>query len=138
MPSSYSTSPLRVLVVDDNEPSATSVKSAIEDLGDRVEACFNGRDALSLVHRFRPEILLLDIGMPGLGGLEVAAILRNNPAFAAMKIIAQTGAGDSDTRRRTAAAGFDLHLAKPLSFQVLADMLSLLRDGPRPLALNTV
>jgi len=130
-----SAAPLRVLVVDDNECAAASIKSAIEDFGDEVRTCFNGLDALKLAAVFRPEVLLLDIAMPGMDGLQVAQALRGDPAFAGLKIIAQTGFGDGDVRKRTAAAGFDLHLMKPIRLQVLDDMFELLRTGPRQLAM---
>ncbi len=126
--------PLRVLIVDDNETAAASIKSAIEDFGDDVRACFNGLDALKLAAIFRPEVLLLDIAMPGIDGLQVAQTLRGDPTFAGLKIIAQTGFGDGEVRRRTASAGFDLHLLKPISLQVLEDIFTLLRTGPRQLA----
>lgn len=135
LPTDTSATPLRVLIVDDNESAAASIKSAIEDFGDDVRACFNGLDALRLAAIFRPEVLLLDIAMPGMDGLQVAKALRGDPAFAGLKIIAQTGFGDGELRRRTAAAGFDLHLLKPIRLQVLDDMFELLRTGPRQLAL---
>ena len=122
------TAALKILVVDDNEPSALTLKWAIEAMGDHVEVCHDGRHALELVEQFQPDVLLLDLGMPGLNGLQVAKALRTDRRFASLKIIAQTGWGDSDMRRRTAAAGFDLHLVKPVDLAVLEDMLALLRQ----------
>ncbi|ESQ79135.1 response regulator [Asticcacaulis sp. YBE204] len=121
---------LRVLVVDDNEASALTLMWAVESWGDEVRACHDGRSALDLAREFHPDIVLLDIGMPGMDGLEVCAALRADPNTAHVKIIAQTGWGDSKMRQRTAEAGFDLHLVKPVNFEVLEDMLSLFRSLP--------
>lgn len=118
---------LRILVVDDNIPSAMTLKWAVESLGDHVEVCHDGPCALEMVEHFKPDVILLDLGMPGLNGLQVAKALRADRRFSRMKIIAQTGWGDSEMRRRTAEAGFDLHLVKPVDLVVLEDMLALLR-----------
>lgn len=118
--------PLRILVVDDNVPSAMTLAWAVESHGYTVEVCHNGRCALEAVERFRPDVILLDLGMPGLNGLQVARAVRADKRFSGVKIIAQTGWGDSETRRRTAEAGFDLHLVKPVDLDVLEDMLALL------------
>jgi two-component system, OmpR family, response regulator len=121
---------LRILVVDDNIPSAMTLKWAVEALGYAVEVCHDGRCALAAVEDFQPDVILLDLGMPGLNGLQVAKALRADRRFSGMKIIAQTGWGDSETRRRTAEAGFDLHLVKPVDLIVLEDMLALLGRKP--------
>jgi CheY-like chemotaxis protein len=121
------TMPLRVLIVDDNADSAMSVLGSIEDYGATARACFSGREALALMDSFRPEILLLDLEMPEMDGYQVARQLRLNRGMDASKIIAQTAYGDLETRKRTAGAGFDLHLTKPLSLDLLMDMLDVLR-----------
>ncbi|MBW8735114.1 MAG: response regulator [Asticcacaulis sp.] len=90
-------------------------------------ACFSGGEALQLVDRFRPDVILLDLDMPGTSGVDVARILRGDRQFDRTKIIAQTAHGSAEDRRSTASAGFDLHLAKPLSLQMLDDMFSLLK-----------
>ncbi|MCR6659708.1 MAG: response regulator [Asticcacaulis sp.] len=120
---------LRVLVVDDNEPSALSVSWAIEALGDEVRTCLNGPCALTVAIEFQPDVVLLDIAMPGMNGLEVCARLRADPKFSHVKIIAQTGRGDKETRRQTDEHGFDLHLVKAVDPDLLEDMLDLLRTG---------
>lgn len=123
---------LRVLVVDDNRQSAMTLKWAIEGWGDEVLACYDGPSALQIAREFKPEVVLLDIGMPGMDGLQVCAALRAARETRQVKIIAQTGWGDEAMRRKTAEAGFDLHLVKPVNFDVLGDMLALLRMLPRP------
>ncbi|MBP2158165.1 MULTISPECIES: response regulator [Asticcacaulis] len=121
---------MRILVVDDNVPSAMTLAWAVESHGYTVEVCHDGRCALEAVERFQPDVILLDLGMPGLNGLQVARALRADPRHSGIKIIAQTGWGDSEMRRRTAEAGFDLHLVKPVDLAVLEDMLALLGRKP--------
>lgn len=121
--------PLRILVVDDNEASAMTLHWAIELFGDEVRSCGDGKSALKVAAEFRPEVVLLDIGMPDMDGLQVCEALRAIPGLEHVKIIAQTGWGDQDMRRKTALAGFDLHLVKPVDLHMLEDMLWLLRRG---------
>lgn len=122
-------STLRVLVVDDNQASADTLHWTVELFGDTVKSCHNGKTALKLAADFRPDVVLLDIGMPGMDGLQVCEALRAMPDLKHVKIIAQTGWGDEQMRRKTATAGFDLHLVKPVDPHVLEDMLWLLRSG---------
>jgi CheY-like chemotaxis protein len=120
---------LRVLVVDDNQASADTLHWTVELFGDEVKSCHEGKTALKLAAEFKPDVVLLDIGMPGMDGLQVCAYLRAMPELGQMKIIAQTGWGDEQMRLKTASAGFDLHLVKPVDPRVLEDMLWLLRSG---------
>lgn len=122
-------SSLRVLVVDDNQASADTLHWTIELFGDSVKSCNDGKTALKLAVEFRPDVVLLDIGMPGMDGLQVCEALRAMPELKHVKIIAQTGWGDEQMRLKTASAGFDLHLVKPVDPHVLEDMLWLLRSG---------
>jgi CheY-like chemotaxis protein len=122
--------PLRILIVDDNEPSALSIRDAVDEFGDTSEVCFNGAEALARVASWQPDVLLLDLSMPGLDGVEVAQMLRARPDLNGLKIIAVTAYGDAGARQKTAAAGFDLHLTKPVRLDVLEDMLDLLRRTP--------
>jgi len=117
---------LRVLVVDDNEAAARTLGWAIELEGYEVEICLDGRQALDQARLFRPHVVLLDLGMPGLNGFEVCGLLRTDPLLGHVKVIAQTGWSDIEARRRTAASGFDLHLVKPVDLTILNDMLALL------------
>ncbi len=122
--------PLRILIVDDNHESALSLRDAVADFGDTADICFDGAEAVARVGATRPDVLLLDLSMPGADGLDVARILRSRPELGGLKIIAVTAYGDAEARQKTAAAGFDLHLTKPVRFAVLEDMLDLLRHAP--------
>lgn len=119
-------SALRVLVVDDNQDAANTIMDCLHDLGAEAEVCHSGKEALDRAAGFRPQILMLDLDMPGIDGFQVAQSLRAEPALQGAKIIAQTAYGDAETRARTARAGFDLHLTKPLSLVRISDMLDLL------------
>ena len=118
---------LRILTVDDNRETALSLKDAVEDFGDTAFVCFKGNEALELAASIRPDVILLDLSMPDIDGVDVARILRADVRLAGVKIIAVTAYGDAET----AAAGFDLHLTKPVRFDVLSDMLDLLRLAPK-------
>ena len=122
-------SALRVLVVDDNQASADTLHWTVELFGDTVKSCHDGKTALKMAADFRPDVILLDIGMPGMDGLQVCEALRAMPDLKHVKIIAQTGWGDEQMRLKTATAGFDLHLVKPVDPHVLEDLLWLLRSG---------
>ena len=117
---------LRVLVVDDNEASARSLAWAIELEGYDTRLCLSGPLAVAEASAFRPHVVLLDLGMPGMNGYEVCRAMRADSVLSHIKIIAQTGWGDAEARRRTAETGFDLHLVKPVNMVMLAEMLALL------------
>lgn len=117
---------LRVLVVDDNEASARTLGWAIEMDGYEVDVCLSGKTALDRARTFRPHVVLLDLGMPGMNGYEVCQALRADATLGHIKIIAQTGWSDAAAKRKTAESGFDLHLVKPVNMTVLFDMLALL------------
>ena len=126
--------PLQVLVIDDDRDTALSLKEAIEDMGDTASVGFDGREAIALTLASAPDVLFLDLSLPvidglAMDGLAVAETLRG-AGMGALKIVAVTGYGDEETRKQTAAAGFDLHLTKPVRFAVLEDMLDLLRHTP--------
>ena len=114
---------LRVLVVDDNEPSAMTLAWAMELCGHEVKTCFDGSSAIRVAADFHPELVLLDIGMPVMDGYEVCRRLRADPTLCGTRVVAQTGWGDPETRRRTREAGFDDHLTKPLDLNALMHML---------------
>ncbi|WP_303831584.1 response regulator [Asticcacaulis taihuensis] len=123
--------PCRVLVVDDNEPSAMTLTWAIELYGYEVRTCFDGKAAIEVADQFKPEVVLLDIGMPVMDGFEVCRQLRSNPDLSGLRVVAQTGWGDAETRRKTQAAGFDDHMTKPIN---LDELLKLLRVDDLPSA----
>ncbi len=109
----------RVLVVDDNPDAARSQARLLQLLGQEVEVAFGGAEALEKFSRFRPQVLLLDIGLPDIDGYEVARRVRAVPGGAQVLLVAQTGWGQDEDRRASAAAGFDAHLVKPIDTQAL-------------------
>ena len=104
---------LRVLVVDDNIDLTEMLAMVIETAGHHVRKAFDGRSAVSAACAYAPDVVLLDLGLPGMSGLEVAAELRRHPQTSAARLIAVTGWGQAEDRQRTSAAGFDHHLTKP-------------------------
>jgi signal transduction histidine kinase len=109
----------RVLIADDNEDAADSLAMILELSGHEVRVAHDGGAALVLAQSFRPEIALLDIGMPELSGYEVAARLRGEPWAHDMQMIALTGWGQERDRQRAMEAGFNLHMTKPIDTDVL-------------------
>ncbi|XXX46314.1 GNAT family N-acetyltransferase [Sorangium sp. So ce119] len=110
---------LRVLVVDDNQDSAESMAMLLQRMGHEAHAVFDGPSALDLATQLKPDLVLLDIGMPGMTGHEVARALRGIPGLAGLSLFAMTGYGQEADRRSTQEAGFDEHLVKPISVEVL-------------------
>jgi signal transduction histidine kinase/CheY-like chemotaxis protein len=113
----------RVLVVDDNADAAESLAVLLRMSGHEVEVAYNGPTALEAADSFRPEVVLLDIGLPELDGYEVARRLRENPRTQAALLIAVSGYGQDTDRDRSREAGFAHHLVKPIDF---ADLRALL------------
>ena len=105
---------LRVLVVEDNSDAAETLAEIIGFWNLEVEVASSGRHALEAARRHPPDVVLLDIGLPGMDGYEVARRLRAEPGLAGMLLIALTGYGQEEDRRRSAQAGFDFHLVKPV------------------------
>jgi PAS domain S-box-containing protein len=116
--------PLRVLIVDDNVDAAISIAMLLTAQGHHAETVYSGEDALKAVHSFKPEVALLDIGLPGMDGYELASRLRELPACEGMRLIALTGYGQSHDRRRALDSGFDDHLVKPVPFRILERTLA--------------
>jgi signal transduction histidine kinase len=114
----------RVLVVDDNADAAESLRMVLELQGHEAHAVFTGAAALEELAAFDAEIVLLDLGMPQMDGFEVARRIRELPGGRDMLLVALTGWGQADDRRRTADAGFDEHLTKPVDSARLAAMLA--------------
>jgi CheY-like chemotaxis protein len=119
----------RILIVDDNKDAADSMALLVETAGHRVRTAYDGQEALDLASAFAPDVLLLDLGVPGLNGFEIARRIRRQPWGKTVSLIALTGWGQEQDRRRTAEAGFDAHLIKPVG---TADLLSALKACGRP------
>jgi PAS domain S-box-containing protein len=114
----------RVLVADDNKDAADALAMLLELSGHEVRVAHGGRAALSLAQTFRPDLAILDIGMPDLSGYDVAAQLRREPWGGAIVLIALTGWGRDDDRQRATNAGFDQHMTKPVNPEKLEAFLS--------------
>jgi PAS domain S-box-containing protein len=114
----------RVLVVDDNRDAADLLKLALEIGGHDVVVAYDGLAALRLAEQHLPEIILLDLGLPALSGYEVAAHLRAHAQGPQPRLVALTGYGQEQDRRRSAEAGFDLHLVKPVDLGILTELLA--------------
>jgi signal transduction histidine kinase/ActR/RegA family two-component response regulator len=126
----------RILVVDDNRDAADMLGSLLTAEGHRVGVAYGGADALSLVAELRPEVGLVDIGMAGMNGYELAARLRTDTTLGDLFLVAITGWGQDEDRRRALASGFDAHLTKPAEPAALASLLAG-RFAARPLAART-
>ena len=113
----------RLLVVDDNQDAIETLETLLQSLGATVATAGNGRDALMQFARFAPDAVLLDIGMPGMDGYEVARRIRALPAGAGTPLIAVTGWGQQEDIRRCFEAGFDHHLVKPLDVDRLWELI---------------
>ena len=113
----------RVLIVDDNVDAAETLQMVVSQLGHEVQAAHDGVAALDAVRSRRPDVVLLDISMPGMDGLEVARALRAEPALRQVRVVALTGFGQQEDRRRSLAAGCDAHLVKPVSPEDLRRVL---------------
>jgi CheY-like chemotaxis protein len=109
----------RVLVVDDNQDAAESIRTLLELLEAEARVAFDGAQALALFREYDANVVLLDIGMPGMDGYEVARALRERHPDRNVQIVALTGWGQDQDRARTRAAGFDRHLVKPVDFATL-------------------
>jgi two-component system CheB/CheR fusion protein len=114
---------LRILVVDENVDAARSLAAILMQMGHQVEISHDGIAALQAALRLRPSVVFLDLALPGMEGYEVASRLRREPGFNHALIIAVTGSGDDEARRRTHDAGFDHHLIKPVDPRFLASLL---------------
>ena len=127
--------PERILVVDDNVDAAESLSRILRLQEHEVLVAHDGLAALAAAQQMNPDVVLLDIGLPKLDGLEVARRLRERAAGPRPLLVAMTGFGQAEDRARTAAAGFDHHLTKPVDPQLLHSLMRTARSaGPRHLA----
>jgi len=117
------TAPRRFLVVDDNADSTASLAMLLSMEGHQTCTARDGEEALTAAERFHPDVVLLDLGMPKLNGFDTARRLREQPGGKDMMLIALTGWGQEEHRRRTKDAGFDDHMVKPVDFDALMSIL---------------
>lgn len=121
----------RVLVVDDNADAANSLAKLLELTGHEARTAYDGPSALEAARAYRPDLILLDIGLPNLDGYEVARRLRKQPDNERTLIVALTGYGQDADQRRSRAVGFDCHLVKPVDFDMIQLLLTSLRSPAR-------
>lgn len=119
--------PIRVLLVEDYPDSAISMGRLLRALGYDVRVAFDGLEAVRCATEFHPDAALIDLSLPLLDGFGVAAQLRGSSATRDIRLIAMTGWDTEETIARTRAAGFDLHLVKPLSVDALTGALTAAR-----------
>jgi CheY-like chemotaxis protein len=115
---------LRILVVEDNRDAADSLRLLLELYGYDVVVAYTGPAGVETAKQWRPEVVLCDIGLPGLDGYGVVRELRRYPATARTRMIAVTGYGDAQDRERSQEAGFDAHLTKPANPLALQELLA--------------
>lgn len=121
--------PQRILVVDDNEDAATLLSEALVSLGYVVRTAANGPAALRMAEEFSPHVALLDIGLPVMDGYELAERLRATDTRSGLRLIAVTGYGQSEDKLRSQAAGFEIHLVKPLALDRLQEVFDRVNDA---------
>ena len=121
--------PRSVLVVDDNVDAATSLGMLLEYRGHRVSTCFDGATAFESAAQSPPEVAFVDLNMPHPDGFELAKMIRQEPWGSAIKLIALTGMGQPADLERTRAAGFDVHLIKPVNPNDLFNAMAVLRQS---------
>ena len=120
---------LKVLVVDDNADLVEMLAFVVESFGHDVQKASDGASALSAAAFFRPDVVLLDLGLPDMAGVEVARELRRRAETATSHLVALTGWGTDEDRRQTQSAGFDRHLTKPADPETLRRLLTQVSDG---------
>jgi CheY-like chemotaxis protein/two-component sensor histidine kinase len=125
LPSGY-----RLLVVDDNKDAANSLSMLLRLQGHEVRVAYSGMAALEMTKTYTPDVVFLDIGMPGMDGYEVARRLRQMPSLGKTVLAALTGWGQQEDRRRTSEAGFNHHLMKPPEPKAVQAVLDGLRERP--------
>jgi CheY-like chemotaxis protein len=113
-----------ILVVEDNADTRHVLKYMLEIEGARVEAVESGHEALARAQAFRPQVVLCDIGLPDIDGLEVARLLRDREELSDIRLIALTGYGQPDDIRHALDAGFEAHLTKPINLDQLLALLA--------------
>jgi CheY-like chemotaxis protein len=114
----------RILVVDDERISAASLGKLLRIKGHEIRTAHDGLEAVEVADEFRPDVVLLDIGLPKMNGYEVAQRIRHQPWGQAMVLIALTGWGQETDRQRSKEAGFDHHLVKPVNLSALLPLLA--------------
>ena len=113
----------RILVVDDNHDAAQALRLLLESDGHEVRLSADGDSGLAMARQYRPDVVLLDIGLPKMNGYEIAKRIRSDPALQGTMLVAVTGYGQMHDRARASACGFHHHLVKPVEFSALQQLL---------------
>jgi len=124
MSSSPSFRSRRVLLIEDNVDITDFIRIQLEMWGHEVSVAHDGPSGLEAALRLRPDIALLDVGLPGMDGYELAQRIRRDPVASSLRLVAMTGYGRPEDRARALAAGFDEHLVKPVHPRQLQDLLA--------------
>jgi len=119
----------RCLVVDDNRDAANSLDMLLQLSGYSTALAYDGLDAVEIAERFKPDVILLDIGLPGMSGYEVCGRIRRQPGGGEIFIVAVTGWGQHEDRAKSREAGFDHHMVKPIDYALLQTRLKLRLTG---------
>jgi CheY-like chemotaxis protein len=114
---------VRVLIVEDRLVQAQLIRKMLEVLGCEAQTAANGREALTMLHGFKPQVVFLDIGLPDMDGYQLATSIRKDLDFKSVPIIAVTGFGFDSDKEKSRAAGIDQHLVKPISVDDLQQAL---------------
>ncbi len=115
----------RVLVIEDNLDAAESLRMMLELCGYRAEIAVSGPDGIDMAHSFLPDVVLCDLGLPGMDGLSVARSLREDPTLKGVRLVALTGYVGPEDVARALRAGFDSHISKPADPEALLRLISL-------------
>lgn len=114
----------RILVIEDNQAGALSMQMLLNQLGHVSEVAFDGIEGLAAAARFKPEVVLCDIGLPGVNGYQIAQQLRQREDGGRVFLMALSGYGQEENKRLALEAGFDIHCVKPLKIDVLEKLLA--------------
>jgi len=114
----------RVLIVEDNIDAGRSLAFYLRDVGHEVEHAINGYAAIAIARSLRPDIVFLDLGLPGMDGFTVAQQIKREPGLEKVRIVVVTGYGQEEYRERALKAGCELHLVKPVDPKVIASLIN--------------
>jgi CheY-like chemotaxis protein len=118
------TRPFRMVIIEDNVIAARSTQMLLKELGHQTEIAHNGIEGIAVVQQFQPQVVLCDLGLPGIDGYQVARRLRQCSELSEIRLISTSGYGQEEDKQRALAAGFDAHLVKPIDFRELQRLLS--------------
>jgi CheY-like chemotaxis protein len=122
---------LHILITDDSRMSAKTLGYMLEVLGHKVQCTYDGTSMLAAARAFRPDVIFLDISLPGINGYELCRQIRHDPQLKDCVLVAQTGWSQEEYRQRSLAAGFDYHLVKPVELTDVKKLLDSFEKRPK-------